>query len=75
MVPNDLNDIINAVQDQQLFKTNRLTRVYHRLVICAVTQSLKKYLLITRRNSGPAGLRSLSTFKKPWELYVSLHYT
>ena len=66
---------MNAVQDQQLFKTNHLTRVLPRLVIYMVAQSLKKYLLITRRSSGPAGLRSLLTFKKPLELYVSLHYT
>ena len=65
MVLNNFDDLMNAVQDQQLFKTNRLTRVLSRLVICAVTQSLKKYLLIIRRNSGPVGLHSLSTFKKP----------
>ena len=27
MVPNNLDDLVNAVQDQQLFKTNCLTRV------------------------------------------------
>ena len=26
-MPNDLDDLVNAVQDQQLFNTNRLTRV------------------------------------------------
>ena len=27
MVPNNLDDLVNAVQEQQLFKMNRLTRV------------------------------------------------
>ena len=34
-----LDAVVIAVQDQQLFKTNHLTRVYSRLIICTVAQS------------------------------------